>query len=288
MPEKGDNRAKMYQKIVPSQEFARSVRVNILKMTNKGQSSHIGSCFSACDIIAVLYSIVMNVRPDNPTAPERDRFILSKGHAGAVVYATLAECGFFDPTMLMQHYQDGSIMSGHVSHKGIPGVELSTGSLGHGLAVGAGMALRAKMDNMLYRVFVVLGDGECDEGSVWEAALFAPHHQLDNLVAIVDYNKLQGLDSTCDTLDLEPIVAKWSSFGWDVEEIDGHDHRSIEEALQKKSDLGKPRCIIAHTVKGKGVSFMENQVVWHYRWPRDNEVALAMEELLGKRPCATR
>lgn len=267
---------------VTSDEFARNVRINILKMTNKGQSSHIGSCFSACDIIAVLYSKVMHVDPANPSAPERDRFILSKGHAGAVVYASLAECGFFDPAMLMQHYQDGSIMSGHVSHKGIPGVELSTGSLGHGLSVGAGMALRAKLDDLPYRVFVVLGDGECDEGSVWEAALFAPHHHLDNLVAIVDYNKLQGLDTTCETLNLEPLAAKWRSFGWDVAEIDGHDHQSIEEALRTRSDQGMPRCLIAHTVKGKGVSFMENEVVWHYRWPRDNEVALAIAELMGR------
>jgi len=272
----------MYRSHMSSEEFARNVRVSVLRMTNKGQSSHIGSCFSACDILAVLYSKVMHVDPANPRAPERDRFILSKGHAGAVVYASLAECGFFDPAMLMQHYQNGSIMSGHVSHKGIPGVELSTGSLGHGLSVGAGMALRAKLDDLPYRVFVVLGDGECDEGSVWEAALFAPHHHLDNLVAIVDCNNLQGLDTTSETLNLEPLAAKWRSFGWDVAEIDGHNHQSIEEALQTKSDQGKPRCLIAHTVKGKGVSFMENQVVWHYRWPRDNEVALAIAELMGR------
>ncbi|HNI20418.1 MAG TPA: thiamine pyrophosphate-dependent enzyme, partial [Nitrospira sp.] len=170
---------------------------------------------------------------------------------------------------------------------GIPGVELSTGSLGHGLSVGAGMALSGKMNQLEYRVFVVLGDGECDEGSVWEAALFAPHRRLDNLVAIIDYNKLQGLDTTHEALELEPFAAKWRNFGWDVAEVDGHDHEALEGALQQRSDRGKPRCVIAHTVKGKGVSFMENQVVWHYRWPRDNEVVLATEELMRSDVCAT-
>ncbi len=214
-----------------TKKLAKRIRVHALKMANNGGSSHIGSALSIADILAVLYGETLYVNPDIPKAPERDRFILSKGHAGAAVYAALAETGFFDIKKLMTHYQDGSDLCGHVSHKGIPGVELSTGSLGHGLSVGAGMALGAKMDDKAHRVFVLLSDGECDEGSNWEAILFAAHHRLDNLVAIVDYNKIQSLASVEETLSLEPFADKWRSFIWAVREVDGHDHSQFHKTM---------------------------------------------------------
>jgi transketolase len=260
--------------------LARKIRVHTLRMTNRGGSAHIGSVFSSADLLAVLYGHALNVQPSNPRWPERDRFILSKGHAGAGVYAVLAERGFFDVSQLDLHYQNGSVFSGHISHKGVPGVELSTGSLGHGLPVGTGMAYGAKLDARLHRVFVLLSDGECDEGSNWEAILFAAHHRLDNLVAIVDYNNIQSIGTVPETLTLEPFSDKWRSFGWAVREIDGHDHRDIAGAmLQVPLEAGKPSVIIARTVKGKGVSFMENSVLWHYRTAREEEYEAALREL---------
>lgn len=260
--------------------LANRIRRHCLRMTNSGGSSHIASMFSICDMLAVLYSGVLNIDPAKPKAPGRDRFILSKGHAGAAVYATLAECGFFPVEKLKTHYQDGSDLSGHVSHKGIPGVEISTGSLGHGLSIAAGMAMGAKLDSTPFRVFVMLGDGECDEGSNWEAMMFAAHHKLDNLVAIVDYNKIQSLDWVENTLALEPFADKWRSFGWSVIEVDGHDHSQLQESFSQIPKIeSKPTCIIAHTVKGKGVSFMENSVLWHYRTARGEEFDAAMKEL---------
>jgi transketolase len=205
---------------------------------------------------------------------------MSKGHAGAAVYAALAETGFLDPQLLRQHYKNGSIFSGHVSHAGVPGVELSTGSLGHGLPVGVGMAWRGRQSGGLWRTFVLLSDGECDEGSNWEAAMFASHHRLDNLIAIVDYNNLQSLASTDDTLTLEPFADKWSAFGWDVVEVDGHDHDQLLAASAADGKSGRPRVVIAHTTKGKGVSFMENEVLWHYRAPDSAELAAALAEVL--------
>ena len=260
-----------------TKDFAKSMRKNTLTMVNRGGSPHIGSILSIVDILAVLYGSVMNVDPENPDWEKRDRFILSKGHAGAGVYAALAEKGFFSSDTLKDHYKNGSIFSGHVSHKGVPGVEFSTGSLGHGLGVGSGMAYAAKIDKKNHKVFVVLSDGECDEGSNWESILFASHHKLSNLTAIVDYNKLQSIKSIEETLGLEPFVDKWQSFGWDVHEIDGHDHSALQEAFSAHTN--KPKCIIAHTIKGKGVSFMENDVVWHYRTPRDEEFEAALEEI---------
>ncbi|MHB0984024.1 MAG: transketolase [Sulfuricella sp.] len=260
--------------------FAKRIRLHALRMTSLGGSSHIGSILSMTDLVAVLYGAILRVDPQNPKWPERDRFILSKGHAGAGVYAALAEKGFFDVKTLDKHYQDGSILSGHISHKGVPGVELSTGSLGHGLSVGAGMAYSAKLDQQQHRIFVLMSDGECDEGSNWEAILFAAHHGLDNLVAIVDYNKLQSIGPVSETLALEPFADKWRSFGWSVREIDGHNHAEINEALANlPPDVGKPHCVIAHTTKGKGVSFMENSVLWHYRTARGEEYAAALKEL---------
>lgn len=267
-----------------SLELARRIRSHAVRMTSRGGSSHVGSILSMADIIAVLYGGVMRFDPQAPRAACRDRFLLSKGHAGAGVYAALAETGFFPVAKLDTHYQDGSDLSGHVSHKGIPGVEFSTGSLGHGLPVGAGMAYAAKLRGDAHRVFVVLSDGECDEGSNWEAILFAGHHRLKNLVAIVDYNKLQSLAAVSDTLELEPFADKWRSFGWTVHAVDGHDHNELRGALSvERSPSSSPLCVLAHTTKGKGVSFMENCVLWHYRTARGEELDAALRELEGAR-----
>lgn len=262
-----------------SKYLSRKIRIHALKMTSEGKSSHIGSIFSVADILAVLYEAIMNYDSSDPNWHHRDRFILSKGHAGAGVYAVLAEKGFFSTELLSDHYKNASIFSGHVSHKGIPGVELSTGSLGHGLGVAVGMSLAAKNDYFKHKVYVVISDGECDEGSNWEAIMFASHHKLDNLTVIVDYNKLQSIKSPSETLNLEPFSDKWKSFGWDVVEVDGHDHDEIIRVLSTDSRSEKPRCVIAHTTKGKGVSFMENSVLWHYRSAQGAEFDAALKEL---------
>lgn len=261
-------------------DLAQKIRIHALRMTNSGKSSHIASAFSIADILSVLYGSFLNIDPKNPQKSDRDRFILSKGHAGAAVYAVLAEVGFFPVQKLKSHYQDGSDLSGHVSHKGIPGVELSTGSLGHGLGVGCGMAFSAKLTKKTHRVVILLSDGECDEGSNWEAILFAGHHKLDNLIAIVDYNKIQALTSVSKTLELEPFKDKWVSFGWEVEETNGHDHLSIQNSLQRlDANTGAPKVLICHTTKGKGVSFMEDSVLWHYRTAQGEEFIAALDEL---------
>ena len=232
------------------------------------------------DIIAVLYGQVMKYQASEPKWALRDRFILSKGHAGAGVYAVLAECGFFPTEKLKTHYQNGSDLSGHVAHLRNPGVELSTGSLGHGLPVGTGMGLAAKLDGKEHRVFVLMSDGECDEGSNWEAILFAAHHRLSNVVAIVDYNKIQSLASVEETIRLEPFAEKWRVFGWNVKEVDGHDHASLSAALDViPANETAPTCVLAHTTKGKGISFMENTVLWHYRSPQGVEYEAAVAEL---------
>ncbi len=260
--------------------LARRIRRHAVNMTRAGKSSHVGSVLSMADIMAVLYGRVLRVDPAAPERPDRDRFVLSKGHAGAGVYATLAERGFFDVAELATHCQDGSRLSGHVSHKGVPGVEVSTGSLGHGLSVATGMALAAKLDGKSHRVFVVQSDGECDEGSVWEAVMFAAHHELDNLTVVVDYNKIQSLAPVAETLALEPFADKWRAFGWAVAEVDGHDHAALAECLGGSPfAAGKPSVAIAHTTKGKGVSFMEDTVLWHYRSPQGDEFDAAMKEL---------
>jgi len=231
------------------------------------------------DLLGVLYGEVLRVDPQNPGWPDRDRFILSKGHACAALYAALALKGFFPVKDLEQFGRDGSPFTTHASHK-VPGVELSTGSLGHGLPVGCGLALAAKRDGLSWRTFVLLSDGECDEGSTWEAALFAGHHGLDNLVAVVDFNALQGFGTVKEVLDLDPFADKWRAFRWAVCEINGHDHAQIKKALRKiPCDSGKPTVVIAHTVKGKGVSFMENKLEWHYRSPNDEQLRQALGEL---------
>lgn len=255
-----------------SEQLAWKIRRHGIEMTHISQGSHIGSILSVADIIAVLYNDIANINPQNPKMPERDRIILSKGHAGAAIYAALAEKGFFDVEELKTHYANGSRLSGHVSHKGVPGIELSTGSLGHGLSVAAGMAYAAQKDGKQHKIYVICGDGECDEGAIWEAALVAHHYKLDNLIAIIDNNKMQSLDFCENTISLLPFADKWRSFGWNVIDIDGHDYHALKEAFYKaKSFKGKPTVIIANTIKGKGISFMENNILWHYRFPHDGE-----------------
>lgn len=262
------------------QAFAIQIRAHVLKMIHNGRASHVGSSLSIADLLAVLYGGVLNVEASRPDWSDRDRFILSKGHGCAAVYATLAERGFFPKDWLDSYCQNGAHLFGHITSGSIPGVEASTGSLGHGLPIGCGMALAGKRQNRHYRVFAILGDGECDEGSTWEAALFAPHHHLDNLVAIVDYNKIQCIGRVEEVLNLDPLCEKWQAFGWAVREINGHDFEQIEKALLSiPFQPGRPSCIIAHTIKGKGVSFMENQIAWHFQCPNDEQLRKALDEL---------
>lgn len=261
-------------------QLCETLRLHALNMTHRAKSSHIGSNFSMVELLAVLYTKILRIDPHQPTWPDRDRFILSKGHACAVLYAMLAERGFFPVSDLESFYHNGARLAGHATHTSAPGIEVSTGSLGHGLSLATGMALAAKRDGKNHRIFAMLSDGECDEGSTWEPALFAPQHKLDNLIAIVDYNKIQSLGSTKEVMDLDPLGEKWRMFGWSVYEIDGHNLAEVEETLSAVPfEPGRPSCIIAHTIKGKGVSFMEHQLLWHYRTPQGEEYEAACAEL---------
>lgn len=264
---------------IESYDLARRIRGQALNMVYRAKASHIGSALSICDIVAVLYSKILNLTASAPSAPSRDRFILSKGHACVAVYAALAETGFFQHEELLNYGQDHSVLMNHISHK-VKGVEFSTGSLGHGLPFGTGKSLAAKRLKQSWRTFVLLSDGELGEGSNWEAMMFAAHHQLDNLVAIIDYNKLQSLTTVEKTLRIEPLADKAMAFGWAVREVDGHDHRDLQNHLSEIPwHIGKPSFLIAHTTKGKGVSFMENSVDWHYKTPSADQLAQALEEL---------
>ena len=260
-------------------ELARQIRVESLKMVARAKASHIGGALSMADLLAVLYSNVLLVRPDDPQWEARDRFILSKGHSTVAVYAALALKGFFPVEELATYGQDGSRLMAHVSHK-VPGVDFSTGSLGHGLPFGAGRALAAKRLKRDWRTFVLLSDGELDEGSNWEAILFAPQHRLDNLVAIVDYNKIQSLGSVAEVTELHPLADKFHAFRWAVREIDGHDHCQIRDVLGTAPwEPGRPSVVIAHTVKGKGVDFMEAKLQWHYSSPTPYQLESALAQL---------
>jgi transketolase len=260
-------------------QLATAIRAHTVQMVHRVNASHVGGGLSMADLLAVLYTEVLRFDARQPQLPDRDRFILSKGHACAALYATLALKGFFPVGELEQFGQNGSRLMTHVSHK-VPGVEFSTGSLGHGLGFACGKALAAKRQKKSWRAFAMLSDGELDEGSNWEAILFAPHHKLDNLVAIVDYNKIQSLGSVKEVLDLHPLAEKFRAFNWAVREIDGHDHAAIAAALQTLPfEAGKPSCLIAHTIKGKGVDFMENQLLWHYRTPNAGQVKNALDQL---------
>lgn len=269
-----------------SEQLAWLIRRHGIEMTHLSHGSHIASVLSVADVVAVLYNDVANVSPENLTDENRDRVVLSKGHAGASIYACLAEKGFFNVEELKTHYADGSRLSGHVSHKGVPGVEISTGSLGHGVCMAAGIALSAKLDKKPFYTYAIVGDGECDEGSVWEMALFAKHFKLNQLIVVVDHNKMQSLDYCENTLGLAPFKEKWQSFGWNVYDVDGHDHNALRNAFNSaKKSTDSPSVIIANTVKGKGVSFMEFDILWHYRFPHEGEeYDGALKELHEKMP----
>ncbi len=245
-------------------KLAHDVRRDCLKMVYHGQSGHIGSMMSVADILAVMYSGILNVDPANPNKPDRDRLIFSKGHGGAALFATLAELGYFPKEWLDGYYQDAGHLSGHISHH-IDGVEFSTGSLGHGLPVACGMAMAAKQAGKAHRIFCIVSDGDCNEGSTWEAIMLAGQHHWDNLTMIIDYNRLQALGNSEDIIDLEPLDKKLELFGWAVKTIDGHNLDDIEAALLALPiEKGKPSAIIARTVKGKGIDFAENDYKWHY------------------------
>ena len=274
----------MEQKKISSKDLAWLIRRHSVEMTHLSKGSHIASVLSVADIIAVLYAQIMHYRVNDPLWDNRDRMILSKGHAGAAIYAALAECGFFDVQELKSHYQDGSRLSGHVSHH-VPGVDFSTGSLGHGLSVATGIAYAAAKSGKTFKTYAVLGDGECDEGSVWEAAMFANQFHLSNLIAIVDYNKMQSMDFCEKTISLDPLTDKWKSFGWNVTRVDGNNHRQLAEALSQHGDKPAPTMIIADTLKGYGIPFMQNDILWHYRFPHEGwEYDAAVAELHRIKP----
>ena len=260
-------------------ELARSIRAESLRMVSRANASHIGGALSMADILAVLYSDVLQINPDKPYWNDRDRLILSKGHSCTALYAALGLKGFFPLTELETYGRDGSQFMSHISHK-VKGVEFSTGSLGHGLPFGCGKALAAKRSGSTWRTYVILSDGELNEGSNWEAILFAPQHRLDNLVAIVDYNKIQSLGFVAEIMELYPLAEKFHAFRWAVREVDGHDHNAIKEALESTPwEPGKPSVLIAHTIKGKGVDFMENNLQWHYSSPKPDQLASALKQL---------
>ena len=272
-----------------SEQLAWKIRRHGIEMTHLSGGSHIGAVLSVADIVAVLYSDVIKYNPENPKWDERDRFVFSKGHAGAAVYAALAESGFFAVEELKTHYQNGSRLSGHVSHY-LPGIDFSTGSLGHGLSAAAGMAYAAKKDRKEHKVYAVLGDGECNEGSIWEAVMFANHFRLNNLICVVDHNHMASLDFNENTIEIEDFGAKWSAFGWNVIEIDRNNHDELKHAFQEAATNAempshRPTVIIANTIKGYGISFMQNDILWHYRFPHDGwEYDMAVTELHEHKP----
>jgi transketolase len=260
--------------MINSNEIARLSRISVLEMITKSKASHIGSSMSVIDILATVFAYKIN------NERVKDNVLLSKGHAAAAMYAILGNCNYFPKDKLLTYCEDGSTLSGHVTHFGNPGVEFSTGSLGHALSFGVGKSIAKLSNDPNSKIFVILSDGECDEGSTWEAALVASHHNLCNLVVLIDRNGLQSLTTTELTLGLEPLDKKWESFGWNVETIDGHDHDELLGAISKPPELNrKPKVIICKTVKGKGISFMENKIEWHYKSPDDSEFAIALTEL---------
>jgi len=262
------------------EKMAKQLRRHVIKMIATAGSGHPGGSLSAADIVTALYFKVMRHDPSNLQWPDRDRFVLSKGHAAPILYAALAECGYFPVEELSTLRKLGSRLQGHTDRTLTPGVEMSAGSLGQGLSYGIGIALAGKLDKRDYHVYVLLGDGECEEGQVWEAAMFAPHFQMDNLTAIVDHNGIQLDGRCCDIMGIEPLPEKWRAFNWNVIEVDGHDINQVLQALKKARDIkGKPTAIIAHTVKGKGVSFMENNIAFHGKAPNPEQTEQALKEL---------
>lgn len=275
----------MMNKLTPEQQTelakrAKAIRRSIVTMVTEAKSGHPGGSLSAADILATLYFAEMKVDPHHPQDPDRDRFVLSKGHAAPVLYATLAEKGFFSHSEFMGLRKVDSMLQGHPDMKGTPGVDMSTGSLGQGISAACGMALAGKIDDKDYRVYALLGDGELEEGQVWEAAMFAAHYQLDNLTAFVDFNGLQIDGPVTEVMSPVPVPDKWRAFNWNVLEIDGHDYNAIYEALQTaKATKGKPTVIVAKTVKGKGVCKMENVADWHGKAPSREECDLFLQDL---------
>ena len=260
-------------------QLAAQFRARAIEMSHQAKAAHLASALSCIDIVAVLYNSVLRVDPNNPRWSDRDRFILSKGHAATALYAALEHKNFINESDIASYGKEGSLLEEHPSPK-LPGVEAATGSLGHGLPIGCGIALAGQIKKQSYRTFVLMSDGECNEGSVWEACLFAAANKLDNLCAFVDFNKWQATGRSKEVLALEPLSDKFRSFGWIVHEIDGHDHLEILRAITTSySGMQKPTMIVAHTVKGKGISFMEDDNNWHYRIPTEEEVVLAKTEL---------
>ena len=261
-------------------QIAKDIRKKIVEIMYRAKAAHISSCLSCTDILTILYFKILRIDPKNPLLANRDRFILSKGHAVAALYIALSKRGFFPEEILDNYYQNGSKLPGHSTLGTVPGIEVSTGSLGHGLPMGAGLALAAKKDGQDYRTFVLMSDGECEIGATWEAALFSSYHKLDNLIGIVDYNKIQAFGRVKDILNIEPLTKKWESFGWEVREVDGHNLFELEKtllALPFAKD--KPNLLIAHTVKGKGISFIEDNFEWHFKNLTKEEYETALREL---------
>lgn len=260
------------------QRTATEIRRSVVQIIGRARLGHVGGDFSTTDILATLFFAVLRLDPRQPSAPRRDRFILSKGHCSAALYSTLALRGFFPVDNLTTFMQPLSALNGHPNRRKVAGVEANTGPLGHGLPIGVGCAVAAKLAKASWRTFVVLGDGELQEGSNWEAAMCAGHRQLDNLVAVVDRNRLQQGARTEDTNRLEPLADRWRAFGWETVECDGHDHAELYQAFVAPMN-GRPRCVIAKTIKGKGVSFIEDRVEWHHKAPSPEQVELALKEL---------
>jgi len=262
------------------ESLAQTLRYRIIKTSHESGTPHLGSCLSCTDLLVYFYWRVLNVDPKNPTDPARDRFILSKGHAAPALFQVLAEKGFFPISDLSSYGENGSLFGEHPpTPDALPGIEAATGSLGHGLPMGLGMALAARLSKTPYRVYAILSDGECNEGSVWEAALLAAAQKVSNLTIAVDYNKWQATGRSNEILGLAPLADKWRAFGWCVSEIDGHDFKQIDDAVSANADDPRPKVIIANTVKGRGVSFMEDDNNWHYRIPKAEEVDAAAVEL---------
>lgn len=261
-------------------KIAKKIKIDIIEMALRSQSAHSGGCLSCVEILTVLYFDIMKVFPKNPKNPQRDRLIFSKAHDAKALYAVLAERGFFPKSLLSEYEQNGGKLAGHTS-RSVPGVEISAGSLGHGLPIASGMAYAAKLDKKKHNVYALLSDGECDEGSTWEAVLFAGHHKLNNLTAIIDYNKLQGYGFTKDILDLEPLQEKFRSFNWEVITVDGHDIEELKKALCRgDSRIARPLAIIANTIKGhNGVEKYVNTVASQYKPPTKEEAEMAIGKL---------
>lgn len=274
-----ERRPDLAQRVLHVREMARWIRKRALRMVFEARQGHPGGDLSATDVLATLYFDSMRYDPGQPADPARDRFIMSKGHATGALYSTLAKAGFFPEEELTTYMQPLSRLNGHPNRVKIPGVETNTGPLGHGLPVAVGIAIAGQIDRADYRVFVITGDGELQEGSNWEAAMTAGHRKLSNLTVVVDRNRLQQGAGTEDTVGLEPLGDKWRAFGWDVVEVNGHDVEALIPLLDGSVARSRPLCIVANTIKGKGVSFMENKASWHHGVPNAEQYAQAMKEL---------